>query len=104
MSYTATQPKIPERTLIYSYYALTVLISLFFLMSGYLEITKNPATYPKTISMGYPPFFILALGIAKILGFIALIIPNFKKLKEWGFAGFTFDVIFAFISGLSIAS
>jgi hypothetical protein len=47
--------------------------------------------------MGYPPYFILTLGIAKIIGVIALLTPNLKRIKESAFAGFTFDVIFAFI-------
>lgn len=86
------------------YWTLLVLLALFFLMSGYLEITKNPATYVKTLQMGYPSYFILVLGISKICGAISLLLPNLKRLKEWAFAGFTFDVIFAFISGLAISS
>lgn len=88
----------------YLYWMLTILLSFFFLLSGYWEITKNEITYPKTISMGYPPYFIFSLGIAKILGAIVLLVPDFKRLKEWAFAGFVFDTIFAFISGLSINS
>ena len=86
------------------YWTLLILLAVFFLISGYLEITKNPATYQKTLKMGYPPHFILALGISKLMGVIALLQPRFRWLKEWAFAGFTFDLIFAFISGLAIAS
>jgi len=88
----------------YLYYIGVGLTGIFFLISGFLEITKNPATYPKTLSMGYPPYFITTLGIAKIIGAIALWQPYFSRLKEWAFAGFTFDVIFAFISGIQINS
>jgi len=86
------------------YYVCVALMGIFFIISGLLEITKNPATYPKTLSMGYPPYFITTLGIAKIIGAIALWQPYFSRLKEWAFAGFTFDVIFAFISGIQINS
>jgi DoxX-like protein len=89
----------------YLYYVGVGLMGIFFIISGFLEITKNPATYPKTLRMGYPPYFIAALGCAKIVGSLALWLPNyFRRLKEWVFAGFTFDVIFAFISGLQIDS
>lgn len=88
----------------YLYPTLLILLALFFLISGYLEITKNPATYLKTLKMGYPPYFILWLGISKIFGAAALAQPYFHRLKEWAFAGFTFDVTFAFISGLAIDS
>jgi uncharacterized membrane protein YphA (DoxX/SURF4 family) len=86
------------------YCALIILLAVFFFISGYWEITKNPATYPKTLEMGYPPYFITALGIAKLCGVVALIMPKIKHLKEWAIAGFTFDVIFAFISGWAIES
>lgn len=86
------------------YYFCIAILGILFLLSGFLEITKNPATYPKTLSMGYPPYFITTLGVAKVIGVIALWLPYFKRLKEWVFAGFTFDVIFAFISGLQISS
>ena len=99
-----TERKINNTTVTYLYWILLTLLAVFFLISGYLEITKSPSTYPKTLKMGYPPYFILTLGISKILGAIALLVPNLKRLKEWAFAGFTFDVIFAFISGLAVYS
>lgn len=88
----------------YLYWILKILLAFFFALSGYLEITKNPVTYIKTLQMGYPPYFITTLGILKICGAITLVMPNFKRLKEWVFAGFTFDVLFAFISGVVINS
>lgn len=96
--------KTENKKITYLYWSLLILLAVFFAISGFMEITKNPSTYPKTLRMGYPPYFILTLGIAKIAGVIALLIPNLKRLKEWAIAGFTFDVIFAFISGRSIDS
>jgi len=93
-----------SRQIVAVYYCAIVIMGIFFFISGFFEITKNPATYPKTLRMGYPPYFISTLGFAKIIGVIALWLPFFKRLKEWVFAGFTFDVIFAFISGLQINS
>ena len=81
-----------------------ILLSMWFGASGLLEITKNPLVWDRTLLMGYPPYFITALGIAKIAGVIVLIIPNkLSWLKEWVFAALFFDVIFAFISGYSFA-
>ena len=93
-----------NKKVLYVYYFSIAILGILFLISGFFEITKNPATYPKTLSMGYPPYFITTLGFAKIIGAIALWLPNFKRLKEWVFAGFTFDVIFALISGIQINS
>lgn len=94
--------KFNNKKILFSF--LLVFIGLFFINSGYFEITKNTATYPKTIQMGYPPFFILTLGIAKILGVLALWQKKINWLRDWAFAGFTFDTIFAFISGWAVYS
>ena len=54
--------------------------------------------------MGYPPYFITTLGIAKLIGTLGFLIPSSPRLKEWVFAAYTIDVIFAFISGHHIQS
>lgn len=49
--------------------------------------------------LGYPQYFGNALVIFKVLGVLALIIPAIpKRIKEWAYAGFAFDFIFATIS------
>jgi hypothetical protein len=49
--------------------------------------------------LGYPQYFGNALVIFKVLGVLALIIPAIpKRVKEWAYAGFAFDFIFATIS------
>lgn len=52
--------------------------------------------------LGYPIYFITMLSVAKILGVIALLTPGFPKLKEWAYAGFTFDLIAAVWSCLAV--
>lgn len=52
-----------------------------------------------TKALGYPDYFAYALIVAKILGVIAILYPKTPKmLKEWAYAGFTFNLLFAFIS------
>lgn len=49
--------------------------------------------------LGYPEYFGNALVVFKVLGALTLVIPKVpKRLKEWAYAGFTFDFIFATIS------
>lgn len=49
--------------------------------------------------LGYPEYFGNALVVCKVLGVLALIIPLVpKRVKEWAYAGFAFDFIFATIS------
>jgi len=52
-----------------------------------------------TKPLGYPDYFAYTLIICKVLGVIAIAIPKTpSKLKEWAYAGLTFNLIFAFIS------
>jgi hypothetical protein len=49
--------------------------------------------------LGYPEYFGNALVVFKILGVLALVIPQIpKRVKEWAYAGFAFDFVFASIS------
>ena len=46
--------------------------------------------------LGYPAYFGLMLTVFKVLGALALIIPQVpKRIKEWAYAGFAFDFIAA---------
>ena len=55
----------------------------------------NAGTKP----LGYPDYFAYALIICKVLGVIAISYPKTpSKLKEWAYAGLTFNLIFPFIS------
>lgn len=49
--------------------------------------------------LGYPMYFGYALAAFKVLGTLALMIPIVpKRIKEWAYAGFIFDFLFASIS------
>lgn len=76
-----------------TYWLLTGFISLAFLMSSYLYLSKAPDLMENFSKTGFPIFFVAILGVAKLLGAIAIINPWFPKLKEWAYAGFTFVLI-----------
>ncbi len=55
----------------------------------------NAGTKP----LGYPDYFAYVLVFCKVLGVIAISLPNLPaRLKEWAYAGLAFNLIFAFIS------
>lgn len=59
----------------------------------------NAGTKP----LGYPDYFVYALIICKVLGVFAIAYPKVPaKLREWAYAGLTFNLIFAFISHASV--
>ena len=85
------------------YWIGAALTSLWFGTSGICELTTNKLVWDITLKLGYPPYFIYVLGVAKVLGIAVLLTPNrLLRLKEWVFAGVFFDIIFAFFSKLIV--
>jgi hypothetical protein len=62
-------------------------------IGGYNEIVR---------SLGYPLYFLSILGVWKLLGVVAILIPKFPLLKEWAYAGFFFAMSGAFVSHLVV--
>ena len=77
--------------------ALLVLMTL----SGALYLVSPPALLRALEPLGYPAYFLRLLGIAKLLGVAALLVPGRQLLKEWAYAGFTFDLLAALASHLA---
>src|SRR2546430_12897731 len=50
--------------------------------------------------LGYPLYFLTILGVWKLLGAIALLVPRFPRLKEWAYAGTFFEMTGAIASGV----
>lgn len=81
-----------------AFWVSTILIFLFQgvmpALTGHTEMAKEGIRH-----LGYPAYFGIALTISKVIGALILIIPAIpKRIKEWAYAGFTFDFIFAMIS------
>jgi hypothetical protein len=53
------------------------------------------------VHLGYPTYFLNIIGVWKILGVIAILIPRFKLLKEWAYAGFFFVMSGALFSHIA---
>lgn len=75
------------------YWSTTTLAALGFLMSAFMYLSRNPELIAGFSKLGYPVYFVMLLGTAKLLGSIALLVPLPSKLKEWTYAGFTFTLV-----------
>jgi len=51
--------------------------------------------------LGYPVYFLTIIGIWKLLGVVAVLIPKFPLLKEWAYAGFFFAMTGAAFSHIA---
>lgn len=80
------------------FWVSTVLIFLFEGVMPALTSQTEPAK-EGIRHLGYPDYFGIALTVCKILGTLAIIVPQVpRRLKEWAYAGLTFDFTFAAIS------
>jgi len=80
------------------YWVTTVLIAAMSALAAFGYLTKSPQAVQGFAHVGYPQQLRVLLGIAKLLGAIALVVPGLPKLKEWAYAGFTFAWIAAFVA------
>lgn len=79
--------------------------TIIFLFEGVLTaLTSQTEAAKQGVShLGYPLYFGNALVVFKVLGALALIIPQVpKRLKELAYAGFVFDFLFASISHFAV--
>ncbi|WP_026730016.1 DoxX family protein [Flavobacterium denitrificans] len=84
------------------FWTTTILIFLFEgvmpALTSQTELAKEGIRH-----LGYPEYFGNALVVFKVLGVLALVIPQVpKNVKEWAYAGFGFDFIFASISHFAV--
>jgi hypothetical protein len=52
--------------------------------------------------LGYPKYILPFIGVAKVLGGIAILIPGFQKIKEWAYAGLMIDLVGALYSQIAV--
>jgi len=90
------------------YWISTLWLASGMLSTGTLQLFRAkaegalapPGVYGIT-HLGFPIYFLTILGVWKILGVVALLVPRFPLLKEWAYAGFFFAMsgaIFAHIA------
>src|SRR5476651_1341533 len=84
------------------YWIATGLILALMLWSAIGSFMNNPEAAKMMAPLGYKPYVFHFLAVAKILGIIAILVPGFPRLKEWAYAGFTFDLIGATYSTYAV--
>ncbi len=88
------------RTRLYLYFAALGLFALAMIGSGVFDIRLPPELADGIHKLGYPGYFVVMLGVWKLLGVLAIVAPGLPRLKEWAYAGFAFDLSGAFVSHL----
>jgi uncharacterized membrane protein YphA (DoxX/SURF4 family) len=86
-----------------TYWTTTVLIAFFIGSGGVAQVAHVQATVDGFVHiLGYPAYFVTILGVWKVLGAIAILVPRFPRLKEWSYAGIFFDLTGAAASSAAV--
>jgi len=86
------------------YWVSTLWLALGMTSTGVVQFIKMKEEVDLFNRLGYPIYFLTILGIWKILGVVAVLIPRFPLLKEWAYAGFFFAMSGAVFSHLASGS
>lgn len=86
------------------YWGSTALLAMAFLSGGIRHLMQAPDLVAGITALGYPLYFIVLLGVWKVLGAVTILAPGLPRLKEWAYAGMFFDLTGAAVSHLAMRS
>jgi hypothetical protein len=89
-----------EKRRLIIYWVFTGMFTFGMLVSGTGQLFRVKEMNDIFVHLGYPPYLMSILGTWKILGVAVILIPGFRLLKEWAYAGFFFTMSGALISHL----
>lgn len=72
------------------YWIVTIWLSLGMLSTGIVQLIQMEDEAQKMKALGYPMYFLTIIGVWKLLGVVAILIPKFPLVKEWAYSGFFF--------------
>jgi len=86
------------------YWIFTLWLALGLISTGLVQLFKGKTGaggLDIITNLGYPVYFLSILGVWKILGAVAVLIPKFPLLKEWAYAGIFFMMSGAIFSHIA---
>lgn len=84
------------------YWVATLWLALGMVSTAVVQLIKVEEEVTAIKALGYPVYLMTILGIWKILGVIAILLPKTPLLKEWAYAGFFFSMSGALFSHIAV--
>jgi hypothetical protein len=85
------------------YWIFTVLFALIMLSTAVPNLMMTPESIDLIhTQLGYPEYFIMFVGVAKVLGVIGILVPGYPRVREWAYAGLFFDLTAATASAIVV--
>lgn len=86
------------------YWISTGWLALGMVSTGGVQLLGVKEEVDFVVKLGYPPYFLPLLGVWKILGAVAILVPRFPLVKEWAYAGFFFSMSGAIYSHIAFGN
>lgn len=90
-----------EKRKVIWYWIITAILSFCIFSGGVAQVVQVREVVQGFKPLGYPTYFISLIGVWKVLGIIAILVPGFQLLKEWAYAGLFFVMSGAVISHMA---
>jgi uncharacterized membrane protein YphA (DoxX/SURF4 family) len=74
------------------YWTTTILVAFSIASGGAAQLFGARENVEGIVRLGYPAFFLTIIGFWKLLGGIVIVLPRFRLVKEWAYAGIVFDL------------
>lgn len=83
------------------YWVATLWLSLGMVSTGIVQIVHMEEEVRKMTALGYPTYFLTIIGVWKLIGVVAILVPKSPLIKEWAYAGFFFLMTGAILTHLA---
>ncbi len=85
-----------------TYWICTGLITALLGVGAIFDAISAPEAIAHITRLGYPAYLVPFLGIAKMAALLVILVPGFRRLKEWAYAGLVIDLVGAFYSHVAV--
>jgi uncharacterized membrane protein YphA (DoxX/SURF4 family) len=89
---TTAKEETHSRGRVITYWVTTALLAFVVGSGGIGDITNQWGTLETVEILGYPVYFLTIIGVWKVLGAIAILVPSLPRIKEWAYAGIFFEM------------
>ena len=85
------------------YWICTSLLVIPIAIGSFFDAIAYPDAVQIVTQLGYPAYLVPFLGVARLLAIIVILLPKkYKLLKEWAYAGLSFDMAGALYSHIAL--
>ncbi len=84
------------------YWVSTLWLALGMTSTGIVQVMKMKEEADMFTHLGFPLYLLTILGVWKLLGVVAVLVPKFPLIKEWAYAGFFFAMSGAVFSHVAM--